>query len=129
MFVDKGEGRALLADCRLLAAHLKEQAVRGFKLTVSEEANGGKYEVYLNDLIIGDNTILFKLGEKRVTFITPNGFNLLTTSQDSFCKITESNMENLKSKSVLISATGEKDRNRFFNSIEDRIVEMEGRLK
>ena len=129
MFIDKGEGKALLEDCRHVAIHLKEQAVRGLKVTLGDDSNGGKYEVYLNDLIIGDNSVLFKLGEKRMAFITPNGFNVLTTSQESFCKITEANMENLKSKSVLISATAEKDRNRFFNSIEDRIVEMEERLK
>jgi hypothetical protein len=79
-------------------------------------------------LIIGENTVLFKLGDKRMAFITPNGFNVLTTSQDSFCRITEANMENLTSKSVLISATAEKNRNRFFNYFEDRIAEMEGRV-
>lgn len=124
MFIQKHEAKDLLEDCRLLAAHLKTQVLQGFKSTYGEETKGGKFEVYINDVLIGDNTILFRLGEKRITFITPNGFNILTTSQDFFGRLTEANMENLKSKSVLISATAEKERNRFFNYLETRIAEM-----
>ncbi|MDZ4716471.1 MAG: helix-turn-helix transcriptional regulator [Cytophagales bacterium] len=129
MFVGKNDAKGLLEDCRLLAGHVKAQAVSGVKSTFGEEGSvGGKIEIYLNDLVIGDNTVLFKLGEKRITFISPNGFNVLTTSQEFFGRLTEANMENLKSKSVLISATAEKDRNVFFNYVEDRIAEMEARV-
>lgn len=124
MFVEKDYAKELVEDCRLLVSHLKKQSVDGHKSTYKEEAKGGKYEIYVNDVLLGDNTILFKLGEKRITFITPNGFNILTTSQEFFGRLTEANMENLKSKSVLISATAEKDRNRFFNKVEDQIAEM-----
>ncbi len=128
MFVEKQHAKELLKDCLLLTNHIKTQALQGFKSTFGEEKQGGKFEMYVNDVLLGDNTILFKLGEKRITFITPNGFNILTTSQEFFGRLTEDSMENLKSKSVLISATAEKDRNRFFNHVEKLVTEMMGKV-
>lgn len=128
MFVNKDEAKWLLEDCQRLTTQLKTLAMQGFKSALDDEKKGGPFEVYINDLVLGDNTILFKLGEKRITFITPNGYNLLSTSQEFFGRLTESNMENLKSKAVLISATAEKDRNRYFNHLESLIAAMGAKI-
>jgi hypothetical protein len=88
-----------------------------------------KFNLYKNDLLIGDNTIFFRMGDKRVTFIPFNTMNILTTSDDAFCKKTEDYLINLTSKSILISTSGEKDRNKFFNLMEDKIALIKNRLK
>jgi hypothetical protein len=88
-----------------------------------------KFNLYKNDLLIGDNTIFFRMGDKRVTFIPFNTMNILTTADDSFCKKTEDYLINLTSKSILISTSGEKDRNKFFNLMEDKILQVRNRLK
>lgn len=129
MFSDKHEARSLLEDCRMLTTHMKNQAAQGFKTTYGDETKGGSFEVYINDVLIGDNTVLFKLADKkRITFITPNNFNVLTTSNEIFCRLTEDNMDNLKSKSILISVTAEKERSKFFNFVEEKISEMEAKV-
>jgi hypothetical protein len=90
----------------------------------SEGSKNGKdhnYTLYKNDILIADTTLIFKMGEKRVTYLTYNTMNILTTSEESFCNIADDYMKNLINKSVLISQTGERERNKFFNRISDRI--------
>jgi len=88
-----------------------------------------RFNLYKNDLLIGDNTIFFRMGDKRTTFIPSNTMNILTTSDDSFCKTTEDYLLNLTSKSVLISTSGEKDRNKFFNLVEEKILHTRNRMR
>ena len=87
---------------------------------LGEKKGEGKFDLYLDDVLIGDNTVLIKVGDKRITIITHNNFNLLTTSQESFCELTEDHFKNMVSKSTLISQTAEKERSRFFNKMEER---------
>jgi hypothetical protein len=55
--------------------------------------------------------------------------NILTTTHEVFCKQTEDYLVNLTTKSILISTTGEKDRNKFFNLMEEKIHHLKSRLK
>jgi hypothetical protein len=89
----------------------------------------GSLTLYKNDILIADNTVYFKIGDKRVAFVTYNGMNILTTMQEHFCNQTEEYLKHLLSRAQLISTTGEKERNRFFNSMEVAIAEFIERLK
>jgi hypothetical protein len=68
------------------------------------------------------------MADKRMTFIPFNTMNILTTSDDAFCEKTEDYLINLTSKSILISTSGEKERNKFFNMMEDKIEKVKSRL-
>ena len=68
------------------------------------------------------------MGDSRVTFIPYNTMNILTTTQDSFCRQTEKYLTNLTSKSILISTTGERERNKFFNQMQQKIQQFKARL-
>lgn len=128
MFRDHEEARNLCDDCTTLTSHLQLQAKMGTKVTFGQDHGGAKLVLYLNDLLIGSNTILFKMGSRRITVITPNNFDLLTTSHEPFCQLTESHINNLIDKSVLISMTAEKERNKFFNQMEKMTQELRARL-
>lgn len=128
MFNSKQEAIELCDDCAVMMDHLKFQAERALKLTKGEVGQG-KFDLYLNEVLIGDNSVLFKLGEKRVVFITSNQFNILTTTQEYFCSLIEDYMNNMINKSVLISHTAERERSKFFNKMEIRINEAKGNLK
>ena len=99
-----------------------------------EAANGKKsdkssFKLYRNEILIADNTVLFKMGNKRVTFINHNTLDFLNTTQESFCSQTEAYLQNLINKSNLISGTGEKERSRFFNALTEKIKALKTRLK
>jgi hypothetical protein len=128
MFLDQKEAKNLLDDCSQLVSHLQIQSKHGSKITYGSDEDGAKFILYLNEVLIGSNTIFFKLGEQRVTFITPNNFDILMTTDVRFCHLTEDHISNLIDKSILISVSAEKERNKFFNKIEESIQELRKRL-
>jgi hypothetical protein len=70
-----------------------------------------------------------KVGDKKIASITYNTLNILTTTQESFCRETEDFLNNVINKSTLISTVGERERNKFFNQVEKRIVDRRDSLK
>lgn len=106
-----------------IVRHIKSLAARGYHETPDQ-----CLQLYKNDLLIADNSILFKMGEKRAVFLPNNTMNILSTTNDQFCRETEDYLLNLTSKSVLISTTGERERNKFFNQMESKILRLKNSL-
>lgn len=92
------------------------------------EIGGESYNLYKNEILIADNTILFKMGERRQAFINHNTLNVLSTTHASFCRQTEDYLNNLLYKGTRISGSGEKERSRFFNKIEEKILALKSRI-
>lgn len=113
----------LYQDCADLIRQLQRQTQQGCKYSLDSQEPGGRSNVYLNELLIGDNTLLSEMGEKQTTFVTHNSFNVLSTSDESFCRETAQFMKFLLQKSVLISRVAEKERVKFFNRIYKQIDE------
>lgn len=113
-FITELQARTLYTKFLELIELLKKFATAGSKN--SHEQN---YTLYKNEILIADTTLLFKMGDKRVTFITYNTMNILTTSEEKFCNQMEGYLNNVMNKSVLISGTGERDRNKLFNKISE----------
>jgi len=128
LFETKADALRLCDACNELNENLNKQAESGRKGTAPHYVDGAPYSLYHNEVLIGDNTVLFKMGEKRVTFITANNFDILTTSQDSFCSQTEAHINNLISKSTLISNNAQKERSKFFNRVAENIQQTRERL-
>lgn len=102
---------------------IKECAALGYLATEREP-----FHLYKNEINIADNTILFRMDGKYAVFINHNMLNVLTTSQQSFCKQTEDYLRNLLNKATKISGTGERERQKFFNIIEDKVRTLKRRL-
>jgi len=115
-FITLSHAKSLLDDYKIMINDIREAAARGEKTS-----KGGSFNLYKNEFLISDTTILFKMGDKRMSFITYNTMNILGTSQESFCSETEDYLINIINKSLLISTTGERERNKFFNQTEERI--------
>jgi hypothetical protein len=122
LFEDKGEARIICEECLQLVERLKNQASQGRKKSSPDQPElGVRFNLYHNDVLHGDNTILFRMGSKRITFVTSNTFNILMTTNAAFCALTEDHVNNLINKSIQISATGEKARTKFFNKVEEEV--------
>jgi len=103
--------------------HMEEQASAGKKFMKNTKPHKGSadYEVYVSDFFIGDNTQLVKLDGNIRCFKVHNGINYLTSTDKRYCDYTKKFMDTVISKSAYISFVGEKERNRFFNMIRERI--------
>lgn len=115
-FITLKQAQALLEEYLVMINDIRNSAAKGVK-----KEGSGTFLLYKNDFVISDTTFLFKMGDKRIAFITYNTMNILSTSQASFCKDTEDYLTNIMNKSTLISTTGERERNKFFNQVEKRI--------
>jgi hypothetical protein len=102
--------------------HIKEEAANGKKV------EGGSFNLYHNEILIPDNTISAKMQNQRVVYINYNMMDFLSTNQAPFCEKTEAYMSNLIKNSALISTIAEKERNRFFNKIDEKIRVAKKRL-
>jgi hypothetical protein len=106
-----------------LIGHQQKQAELGYKFPYGTEPAGqeGNLRLYHNDIILADNTIIVKAGETRATYITSNAINLMQTYNRAYFEYNYQWGRNLLSKSVPISGTAEKERNKFFLLLHDQI--------
>lgn len=114
-FSSPAEGLLLLDQYAHMLRDIREKAAKGAK---REQV---PFKIYKNEILIADNNLLFRMGDKKAAYVIHNITEILMTTHEAFCNQTESFINNLQNRSVLISTTGEKERNKFFNRIEDKI--------
>lgn len=119
--------RKLYQQLRLVIKHLKKQAEEGCKFH-SDEDKGQYFQLFLNEILMCDNTILFRVGDTMITHVTHNLFDILTTKNHIFCQNTFDYIQTLKCKSMPISGVNEKHRNVFFKKILEWIEHSEQTL-
>ncbi|MFC7669608.1 helix-turn-helix domain-containing protein [Hymenobacter humi] len=102
-----------------LIDYLEAQAERGTKFVLGQEprAAGPAYRLFINELILGDNTFAADLGSTRLTFLNHSVLYFVGTRDEGFNSFMFANLDNLMKKSTLISGSGEKERTHFFNSL------------
>lgn len=129
-FTDKKLLENVFSELRKMMQQVKEDAANGYKTSVVHPATGDNenFKLYFNEVTIGDNTIFFDMGDKKMSFITHNVLNILSTGNPEFCNETHKVLLNLIKKSNLISVSSEKLRNNFFNSIFQKIEVLENKL-
>lgn len=122
-FKNKGDLEAVIIAFERTIDHIKNQAEVGYKFEpgTSDLAHRATHQLYVNEVVIGSNTILTSLNNSRIAFIPYNVFSFLHTSDATFCESICHGIDMLKSKSALISGTGEKDRNKFVNSLKQKV--------
>lgn len=108
-----------------LLNHLEAQAEAGKKFLYNQNPATGtaNFEVYINECLIGANTIYVKGGDRQITFLNHNGLNFIGTQDKSFCDYTIQHMQNIIRKSAHISVVGERDRSVFFNTLREKIYD------
>jgi hypothetical protein len=122
LFENKEEAIVLCDQLIQLLTLIMGEALSGKK------SEGGRFGMYNNEILIADNTVFARMGSKRSVYVNQNSLNLLLTFQDPFCEQTELYLQNLMKKSTQISVTGERERNRFFKNMIDRITTFKMRF-
>ena len=73
--------------------------------------------------MLGDNAILVELDEEKMVFLNHNFINYMMTNNKEFINYTFETLKVLLRKSMLINEISEKDRQLFFNTLQERIHE------
>lgn len=122
-FQDPSEAGLLCDQLIELLEAVKTEAADGVKVT------GGSFHLYKNEILIADNSVFARMGDKRCVYVNQNTLNLLLTLQEPFCEQTEKYLDNLIKKSTLISKTAERERSQFFNNMKKRIEVFKEKFK
>lgn len=114
----------LLEKFEELLTHLEKQAEYGVKLKYGQKPSEGlaTYNMYSNEIIMGDNMQQLLLGKNLVTFINHSILNFISTTDEMFNDYMKKTISNLAQKSTPISVTNEKERLLFFNRIRAKIA-------
>jgi len=122
-FKSSADFDAVVNSFHQLLDHFQQQAEKGVKFMpgATDVSYKEPTQIYVNELVIGNNTFLFKLDTKKLSVVTYNVFHYLITSDSRFTARTEEAFNTIISRSTLISKIGEKDRNRFFNTLRDKV--------
>jgi len=115
--------KMLFEKLETLINHIEKQAESGRKFNIGETAGPAvaEYKMFVNELILGNNTLLAELGDNRVTYLNHSVLYFISTSDIHFNNEMFGNLQNLVKKSTMISTIGEKERAGFFNRLRGRI--------
>lgn len=103
--------------------HLEQQAALGYKFMHGdpERKPMGRFRMYFNEVLLGDNSMLVTMDGAKMAFMTHATINFMQTRDPEFCENMYQHYRNQMKRSTLISEVSEKDRSRFFRIIRDRI--------
>jgi hypothetical protein len=83
----------------------------------------------MSEVMVGNNSILVSMGKTKVAYVSNNTFNFMSTTNPGLIEENEKWLKNLIKKSVLISGVSEKQRNRFFNILKDKVELLKRKIK
>lgn len=122
-FANKEDIFTLCDKFSIWIKHIKKQAELGFKFILGKEEIGidDSFKLFVNEVVLNDNSIFVKIDDIAVTYITNNILSLLITTNPEFCSQKENFFNGLCKKSSLISHANSKERNIFFNRLLKRV--------
>ena len=130
LFASPSLAKDLIDKYIRLLLHIQKEAEMGRKFVMDSKAyqEGSSYDLYYNEVAQGDNSVLFKMGDKKIAFITYSSLNYLSTSNEKFCNTLDYYFQNLIKTSLLLSRTSEKERNKFFNNLINTVHTYSNKL-
>jgi hypothetical protein len=122
-FHSRADLLAVVESLERTLTHLKMQCEQGVKFMpgAPDTQYKSSIQLYVNEIVIGTNTIMVELDGTKLAFLTYNVFNYMHTRNQEFNERVFRGFHTLRSRSALISGTGEKERNRFYNSLLMRV--------
>jgi hypothetical protein len=126
VFKSHDDATCILQKLNELIDHIELQAEYGVKLFFHQKPVFGSapsYNMYINELIMGDNMQIIQLGDKHFTYLNHTVLNYMMTTNERFNNYMKKTMEVISRKSTPISLVNEKDRLMFFNRLRAKVDE------
>ncbi len=114
---------AIIKALQKYITQLQENCATGHK------NNLGKLNLYLNEILLLDNSVIFDLGMAKIFYMPFQTLNFFYTNNNNFVQSTIAWMEKQQAKSTLITMAGERDRHRLFKHYNKEIQNCIAQLK
>jgi len=114
-----------------LIDHIELQAEYGIKLQRGQRSSvsGPPYNMFINELIMGDNMQIVQLGNKNFTYLNHSILNFMVTYDDRFNNYMKRTLDVISQKSTPISRVNEKERLVFFNRLRANVNNARQKLQ
>jgi transcriptional regulator with XRE-family HTH domain len=108
-----------------LVDHIEQQVEVGYKFPFKQpdKNDGIKYKFFINEFVLGDNTVIIHLDGQKVAVITHSVLNYIETTDPKFVDYISETFQIILKKSTLISEIGEKNRQLFFETMRQKIYD------
>jgi len=123
-FEEKDQALVVVDDLEQCIRRIQKQAETGAMFSANGTMTSAKYRMFVSDVMIGTNSILAKAGEHMSSYISYSTFNFMHTANTDFNLQNGLWMNNLMSRSTMISTVAEKQRNQFFKGIYRALSEL-----
>lgn len=119
--IETAEG--VLEDLEAAIRKIQRDSETGYRFN-NGSMTSVPFKLFISDVMIGTNCILCKAGNYTASFISYSSFNFMQTTNVNFNEQNEQWLNNILSKSTLISGVAEKQRNQFFKQIYRQIADL-----
>jgi hypothetical protein len=122
-FISDSDALKVYEATEKILDHLEEQARIGHKFNMDDPDKKplGKYNVYFNEILIQDNSMLILLDNTKMAMQPHTSINYMLTRDVAYCENYYQYVQNMTRRSTLISEVSEKERSRFFRRMHERI--------
>ncbi|MEO8150184.1 MAG: hypothetical protein ABI723_21300 [Bacteroidia bacterium] len=119
----KATAELLYEQLITLIAHIESQAETGKKFLhgTTPAEQDAEFRMFANGVFLGDNTILVTCNNESRSYVTHGVLNFMTTQDERFTGFAKKTFDNLMRKSSLISVVNERERNKFFRELKQRV--------
>ncbi|HYC39831.1 MAG TPA: helix-turn-helix domain-containing protein [Chitinophagaceae bacterium] len=130
-FQSEKDAFRLYEEMERVLDHLEGQARAGYKYLITDPGKkpAGKYNMYFNEFVLQDNSMLIVLDQSRIAGVPHTAINYMMTRNMDYCDNYENYVQNLIKRSTLISEVSEKERGRYFRRMRERIERRKETLK
>jgi len=94
----------------------------------SRESSNKNFKFYISDIELTNNCVLVTIGTSQAVYLGHFSFSTMSTKNETYCRKTETWMNNIIKKSTLISGVSEKQRFQFFQNANKSIDDLMKRI-
>ncbi|KFC18805.1 hypothetical protein [Chryseobacterium sp. FH1] len=116
--LSKETAKLILEELKILIKSIEKKA----------ENENKNFHIYAHDILILNNSILFKNEEKSSLFVPYNMFGYMMTDDQSTCDDALNFFQHQIKNSTSLSFSGQRDRKKFFNSMLERIETLKNSI-
>ncbi|NJO69495.1 MAG: hypothetical protein HC830_09635 [Bacteroidetes bacterium] len=101
----------------------------GLRKVIKEINNQNVFKFYISETNLENSFSLFRRDTSLACVIKLFTINSLSTSNEAFCREAQSWLESSISRSILLTGASERERFKFFNSIQQKIDGLMSKMK
>jgi hypothetical protein len=119
LFANNESYELIMEQYNKLLNHIEIQTAIGRKIDYNTNENQAYFDLYHNELIVGDNSVLVQFEKNQLAFITPNAVNSFSSTQTEVTEYISNNFNTILSQSIRLNKQSDKIRKPFFDKIKN----------